>query len=465
MVSVGWLRLMLSLAVLGFGLGPAAEWPSGDEANQIVESAKGILPGWEITRTERNTTPTGWQAFGSVAFLVEGKRGNDTFSVWFLPLDWIGIRKPGHAVRTNYWEGILVGQHHKTITVSTDSKLPEQVRKLKMSTPSIVNSGWWRTQEIFKDRFKEADETAQRLIAKHCVDRAGRDEAAHSLVVLGVPAKTVFIEGAVNGRGHPRGLCVSALGWFGGKDAVKALCQVVTDRKADQLDRKYAAQGLEMIGDPDAGPALLEGLREATWSEEQWHMTEALARIRYAPAVPKALELLKTSEHIWTRKACAKLLAVCRAKEAVPVAVPLIQKLLKEADIDYVSRGEVHGILLQLTAPWGEPSKGVRLLLQPPKRALLGKPFEVTLHIENVAEKGLDVTDCLLGTLILNGRSQKEFWWAGEGGSGWSTLDVNAVWRFERAFSDVIENPGVYTVRYETGGAVSNEIRFEVKRR
>src|SRR6266536_570927 len=88
------------------------------DPTKFADAVKKVLPlGWSVTRTQPGSTPDDWEnSSPRVGFLVEGSNGKDTFRVWFLPRDWVGIRKlPNKAPRTCYWEGILVGDHYKTI--------------------------------------------------------------------------------------------------------------------------------------------------------------------------------------------------------------------------------------------------------------------------------------------------------------------------------------------------------------
>src|SRR5438445_54573 len=109
---------------------------------KYTKAVVAILPeGWAVTRTQTGTTPPDWHTDASKAgFLVEGGNGKHSFSVWFLPPDWIGIRRlPNAAPRTCYWEGILAEDDYLTISACSDETFCDRVHRLfggGLSTPS-----------------------------------------------------------------------------------------------------------------------------------------------------------------------------------------------------------------------------------------------------------------------------------------------------------------------------------------
>src|SRR5258706_7242744 len=180
-----------------------------DEAKWRAAIA-GVLPrGAIIVATAQGTTPDGW--FGEPAALeLEGRLDDDKFTIWVLPRDWVGIRTTP-TEQVNYWDGILANADATTITTSTESTIPEALRKLQMSTPSLVNSGWFEAKRVWKDRFADADRQAAELIAANARDRSARDAAAYSLVVLGVPAAEVFRTAAVEAAGDAKVFAIDAV--------------------------------------------------------------------------------------------------------------------------------------------------------------------------------------------------------------------------------------------------------------
>ena len=446
-----------------------------EEAAVIISQVKSIIPeGWSITRTQHHCAPDDWATFDEVGFLVEGHKTETVFRIWFLPRDWIGIRKhdpqpvphnfppvqgaPGSGV---YWDGILVGDKYKTITICPDETIHETMRKLDMHTPSLVNGGWGEAQKLFKDRFDQANRKAEQLIEQFCKDQASRDQATLSLIVLGVPAKNVIRRCALEGKGRPRESCVSALGYFGGKDSVATLCQVLEDSQSSEICQRYAAWCLTRIADPAAAPVLVKAFdRAANW-ETADHIAKALERVRYASAAPKILERME-------RQPCAefaKVLASLRYNKAIPA----IEKICKVKQFtaewalttwqsNYL--GSVPEIaLLRLTGQWGQPADGVRLLLLPPEKLMTGKRWQVALLVENAGDMDLMIPEYLCGQLVVNGTAHKV------GPSGWNgmaNLNVNDVWVYPYDLSELLQQPGRNEIRYEVGHARSNTLVLDV---
>ena len=461
------LAATVSVAVFASMLATAGEWPSDEEAKQLVDSAKGILPEWEITRTAQDMPPTGWHTFNAVGFLIEGRRGNDTFSIWLVPRDWIGIRTAGRSIRAKYGEDVLVGKRYKAIITSTDRRMPGALQKLGMDAASInYGGGWSETQRIFKDRFDEADAATQRLMAKHCADRASRDEAAASLVGLGVPAKTAFIDTALNGRVPARRSCLSALGWLGGEDAVEALSQVLLDPKPENRCRDDAARSLERIGDPRAGPALLTALKNNKDMYAAGSLVRAVANLRYTPAAPAVLELMKKLPRNASQLPdCARALGILGHSEAVP----MIRSLLNDSDLGVCEPDEIEAALVRLTAPWSKPVNGVRLALQAPREVPRGQTLRITVHIENVTRRVVHIAEILEGTLLVNGRREKVsldedprsevLHWRGE-----TDLHGSVLLSLGDELLVSFPKPGPYRLVYQAGGLTSNTVTIEYGR-
>lgn len=440
---------------------------SADAKAQILRDVESILPeGWSITGTTENSTPDDWLASGGGGFLVEGRKNDHTFHIWFLPKDWIGIRKPDRSRRRlTYWEGILVGREYKTITESHDVAVQKAVRKLKMSTPSLVNSGWRNAEEIFKGRFEKADRKARSLMERFCKDEASRNEAAHSLIVLGVPAKGVFLEGAINGKGRAREFCVSALGYFGGKDAVEVLCRALLDPGSSDGCKKYAAMCLERLADPEAGPTLLKALRGKLWVEAATHTAGALERIRYAQAAPMILERMEREDNPHYKTEYAKALASLRYEQAITAIEKLCKVKRFTAEWAVKTWGNTYlgwsaeVALLRMTGQWGQPCDGVRLLLLPPGKVEKGQPVKVALLVENVGDEDLIVIGYLSGKMVVNGQPHQVGPMAWNGMAG---LRVNEVWVYPYDLSKMIPGPGKCQIRYEVGKAESNSITLDI---
>jgi hypothetical protein len=199
----------------------SAPWITRGEQEQITHRLRTVLPaGWTITRTAVNRTPDDWYTLDNRGFEIDGTKAEDTFQIWFLPKDWLGIRQhKANRIRLVYWEGVLMGRDFKSITNTDQVPIQEALHGLDMRTPSLVNSGWTEAQEIFKDRMPEIDSRAQTLMRHFCKDQSCRDEAAYSLIVLGVSARTITLDCAEHAREDAQAFCVSVLGYRGGQDS------------------------------------------------------------------------------------------------------------------------------------------------------------------------------------------------------------------------------------------------------
>jgi len=69
-------------------------FPDGVQA-ELKAAVEAILPaGLSIKQTRLGCSPSDWHSFDDQAgFCVEAAGGNHWLRVWFLPVDWIGIRK------------------------------------------------------------------------------------------------------------------------------------------------------------------------------------------------------------------------------------------------------------------------------------------------------------------------------------------------------------------------------------
>jgi HEAT repeat protein len=116
--------------------------------------------------------------------------------------------------------------------------------------------------------------------------------AVVSLHAIGIRTHDILVKIAASSTAEAREEAVAQLGWLRSKEGLPLLCQMVADPRISEDLRKSVARSLHMICDPSSGPALLRGLEQATWSEAQCSIVEALGDIRYSPAGPKILEFM-----------------------------------------------------------------------------------------------------------------------------------------------------------------------------
>jgi hypothetical protein len=443
-------------------------WITKDQQEQILRRLRTVLPqGWTITHTALNKSPDDWYTFDNRGFEIDGKNGEHVFQTWFVPKDWIGIRQGrANRIRLVYWESVLMGRDFKAITNTDQVPIQEAFQRLDMHTPSLVNSGWYEAQELFKDRMSEVDSEAQALVKGFCKDRSCRDEAAYSLIVLGVPARTITLDCAAHAPENAQGFCVSALGYMGGQDSVRVLGDVITNPLTSPQVQKYAAMSLNSIADPSSGPALLKALHTISWPEASQQAAEALGRVHYELAAPEILSRMQREPHEARQQVYyARALASLRYRPAVPT----IEKLCNTTNFsgDWVLKQQLHTYLgwvpeialMRLTAPWGPPSDGIRLLLLPyEERAETSQ--RVVAVIENVGDHDLDILGPPGGSVIVDGvRHPKKDSVIMDGSI---TLRVNDVSAHAIDLSGLISGGGLHHVEYQLGTATSNQLNLPV---
>ena len=463
-----------SVLVLFFVAGiPAAaqtspSWITPDQQELIVRHLRTVLPpGWSITATSLNKTPDDWYTLDNRAFEIDGKNNEHVFHIWFLTKDWIGIRKiRATRLRLVYWEGVLMGRDFKAITNTDEIPVQQAIQQLDMSTPSLVNSGWHDAQALFGDRMQEIDSRAQSLVNLFCSDRPCKDEAAYSLIVLGLPARSVTLDCAEHATASAQGFCVSALGNFGGQDSVQVLSSVISNPLTPPQVQKYAAMSLNSIADASSGPALLKALNVISWPEAAEQAVEALGRIRYESAAPAILSRMqKEAPEAPQQVYYARALASLRYQPAVPTIEKLCKNpivngdwILEKQQVQYL--GWVPEIaFMRLTASWGQPSNGVRLMLLPSKGAAPDQ-IRVVAVIENVGDRGAELLGPPGGDLIVDGtRFQRKDPAIMD---GVTALGVNDVAAHAIDLSGLITGGGTHLVEYQLGTARSNQLTLRV---
>jgi len=460
----------VALVALVCAAAGAAAGVGETEGAKVAKALQELLPpGAKINRTVADSPVDGWFSDSGPGYLIEGAAADGKpFRLWLVPRDWIGIRQLKDV--QPHGEGTLVDKKCKMILEVYD---PEAYRaaykalmKLGMSTPSLVNSGWWEATKIFEGRMDQADRIARDLLDRHCKTDAERDEAALSLVLLGVPARGVIAERALKGKGLARDWCVSALGWFGDKESARVLAQVLNDPTATSSTSQKAAMALGKTGDAETGPAVMAAFGRITDPEVSQWIGAALARIHYTDAAPMILERMNGEEDQSSKAEYAQQLA----RLGYTKAVPDIGKLCKVRDFTAewaLDRGEeknyFDGLLemsyLRLTGLWGKPADGVRLLLLGPAKAAAAGPIKLALLVENVGDKDLDIIPYLSGNLFVNdvAHNMGPMMW-----DGFSNLGIGSVWVWPYDLSLMIAGPGSYKVRYEVGDAKSSTITVEV---
>jgi hypothetical protein len=427
---------------------------------ESIATVEAILPkGWSVMRTVSGSTPLDWWTDDPKAgFLVEARKGEQLLQIWFLPRDWVGIRKtPNRAPYTCYWHGILAGDKYKTITFATDDNLQKRVEDLGVFTPCLTNSGYDRALRIFAGKLDQADARAAELIRKHCRTPPQFNEAMSSLNHLGVPARKVFLDAARRARGEDRSRYTSILGLLGGEEAIGLLCHMASDLQVSASERNYAVLALRRHQDRRIGPALHVALNQMPDGEGLDAVVKELMHRRYKPAEADLLALFKRLENkAYAKKSLAQALAAFRCQEAIPELRRLRKELGKgPKEYGYLLES-IDLALLRLTGDWGEQA---RWFVVRPEQLLLGQKMELTVHMENCGEKPIEIEPLPreMG-LRVDGRKVFDPDILIVNGLVWS-LDPGEVWTFTCDLTPYVKTPGRHRVQY----AGSNVVAFTVR--
>ena len=114
---------------------------------------------------------------------------------------------------------------------------------------------------------------------------------------------------------------------------------------------------------------------------------------------------------------------------------------------------------MRLTASWGLPSNGIRLVLLPSESAAPPGQIGVVAVIENVGDRDLDILGPLGGDVIVDGTRYRRDSVIMDGNT---TLRVNDVAAHGIDLSGLITSGGTHRVEYELGTANSNQLTLQV---
>jgi len=456
------LRFFASMLLLTGTVRPAAQsadWITAAEREALVNRIRMALPsGWVISQVTANHTPDDWYTLDNRGIQIDGTNGAQTFRTWVLPGDWIGIRQV-RPNRLRIVREVLTDFKFKIITNTDLASIHEALQKPLGNTTSIVNSGWRFAEELFKDRTAEIDKQAQTLIERFCKDRECRDEAAYSLILLGVPAKAVTLDCAEHGSGDAQQFCASALGYFGEPDSTRLLEKLLINPSTTPAVQKYVAASLSKIADPASASFLHQALQLNLTRDTLYYVMGALDRFRYAPAAPDILHRMETEPRDAVQQSYyARTLASIRYKPAIPAIESLsstktftAEWMFKERQIGSLSRSTAIAFM-RMTANWGESSDGVRLLLLPSDNvAAIG----IAVVMENTGTKAQPLLMDPRGTLVID---EKRFPQSVGIFDGNPYLDVNEVYPRLVDLSRFITDEREHRIKYEFGSAVSNTL-------
>lgn len=457
--------------------GNSQHWLPAERIEQIVENVRAVMPGWTITASEAEV-PEGWYGADARSVRIEAARGELRFKIWLVPKDWIAIGYNRATGKKASWGNILVGQEYKAIVESQDYSIKAALWGVLGTTAMLTNNGWTSSQNIFKGHIQEVDQQTQELVNNDCGDDAVcRDVAADSLIALGVPAREVTLECALRSPA-PR-YCLAMLGYWPGHDTIRILDKVLADSHAPAQAQKDAAVVLYSLNDPASGPALVRALDTVSYSEAKPYLIDALGRMRYEPAGSVLLGHLHREHDKSLAKSYMMALAGIHYLPAIPTIKGACATTAFSSDWfiadgpDWFTKAAETALML-LTAGWGRPSGGVRLLLLLPLHAEVGNSIQVTTMLQNVGDKAMPFylnPSAASAELLVDGRkypyplytqTQQE---ALDSGSleFQDSLGPNAVRSNTIDLSPMITEAGIHHIRTHWGTAVSNELILEVK--
>jgi hypothetical protein len=361
-----------------------------------AEVAKMLPKGYRVTGTRTCAVPPDWHTDDPRSgFMVEGSKGTDRFEIFFLPRDWIGIRKVVNLMPKGLnTAGIHANDKYLTITFASDNEFPDEVSNLFDETGGMPGTSLrWRGMEdatmVFfgKKKLPKTDKAALALVEKHCKTSEEFAEAARSLVQLGVPAQSVFLRAARELDGEDqRDFCL-VLGDMGGEEAIGLLCEIVSNSRLDDERRAYAVEALDGLRDKRIGPALVKALKQVRHRDTFYQVVKALTHLRYKPAGPDLLAQLTTREDDYDGVRLARALAAVEYKEAVPEIGRLVKSLEKKGKKVESWREEAELALLRLTAEWGEPTGGIRVMVAVPEKRV------ILIYLENLGKQEFRYSD------------------------------------------------------------------------
>jgi hypothetical protein len=441
-----------------------------EQREKLLTRLSDSLPtGWSVSQVIENQVPDGWRTFDTRTLGIEGKNGDRRFHLWIVPEDWIGIREQKPA-GGRYGPEVFVHDQFKMI-VHGDYALYQILERWRL----ISARGWKRsTGRESPPAVARVEEQTRALVERFCSNQACRDEAAYSLIILGSATRTLTLDCAEHGTGEPQESCLGLLPEWPGPETLQTLHRVLSHKSTDPTAVKAAAWAVRLIGGNEAsGPALLEALKNTAGGGPENVLVDALAETRYQPAAPEILTRLeRTSSDFKCTLQCAKALAALRYSPAIPA----IQKLARTKDIssewlleqqrllNSIDLNIPEVALLRLTAPWGPPVKGVRLLLIPP----VAIPASGNIQLAGLLENESKVPNGLLfeftfAAMIVDGKvyARRPFTtWDGP-----VDLPINSV--FVRSFElpDEVLDGNTHRIQIRAASAVSNEIVLTVPRR
>lgn len=312
---------------------------------RLLKNVRSAFAGkWQI-KSFGTGIPDGWITSNkSPCFRVTITDHKKDNSIWFVPSNWIAIRKPSSSqdVPGKQWDCIIGNSSLKALCQPAEYQvLSNNFRQVLGNawTVSLINSGFSLSQEIFRGHESEADQKSLHLVLEHCKTAAELNEAAISLIELGVPAKQVFLKAAKEVKGDTTWF-IAAMRHTAGKEAVPVLIKMLGDPSSTDLVRERGAQALLEI-DPGAVQSNVAALTMAMQTAKGDETIAKISRVIATTGAPQAgnviFDAFNRLQNPYYKIELADSLANLHCKRAVPA----LQKL--EAEINNCKDGQLGG--------------------------------------------------------------------------------------------------------------------------
>ncbi len=443
---------------------------AGTGAGPAVEAFVARLSGrpWSQTVVADDGIPATWQALrGGVHLRIMSVP--PVRDLWVLPADWVGFQAVAVPFDLMRRDGVLIAMRAE--------ERPSHVRELLDGLPGeggrVLAAHVPQEAPPFATPASAAaaDRHASELCARQVTTAVGRGAAITSFAALDIPAVTVFTQTVRDEDLQAATAAISILAHHGGDAAVAALLPTLGLMELTQdgiVRQREVAWGLAQIATPECGPVLLDDFAHLQDSETRESVVQALERIAYQPAAPAVLRMLEKTEDPYLQARYAKVLASLRYAPAVPAVARICRSAHPDADILMWDKHWLGGerpeiALLRLTASWGQPTAGVRLLLLPYARTVSGKGCRIALLIENLGGREADAMRFMQGcgdsAFVIDGVDHPD---TGAAFDGCFTIRQHGTWVEVCTLAAAAIKPGRHRLSYHAGVAVANEVVIDV---
>lgn len=312
--------------------------------DRLVQKVKDALPPkWQI-KSRGTGLPEGWICSSTTpCFRVTITDGKSDNAIWYVPANWIAIRKPtAKNVSGGNWDCINGNATTKVMCQQGDYKFQSENFRSMLSnaqTASLINNGFDLSKQIFAGKEHEVDRRALQLVNENCKTAKELQDAAISLIELGVPAKQVFLKAS-----HVKGdttwfiSALRLLGDSGGKETSAVFMKMLGDPDSTDLVRERSAQALQEMGALNAAVPQLTKAVQITKSEKSLcALAKALASTGSPQSGKAILAVFNRTQNPYFKVELADLIASTHDKDAYAA----LQKL--ESEISNCKDGKMSG--------------------------------------------------------------------------------------------------------------------------